>query len=60
METSAKSGENVEKLFVEASKMLFNQYLKIKNMRKDSTKKLNIEKENKDNREIKNDHGCKC
>ena len=28
LETSAKTGDNVEKLFVEASKMLYKQYLK--------------------------------
>ena len=63
MEASAKSGENVEKLFVEASKMLYKQYLKIKNMRKESTKRLNNEKQNKDNKdnkEIQNKKGNGC
>ena len=42
--------------------MLYKQYLKIKNMRKESTKKLNIEKQIKDNKEIqnKNNGGCLC
>jgi len=33
-ETSAKNGENVEKLFVEASKILYNEYSKINNSNK--------------------------
>ena len=57
IETSAKSGENVEKLFVEASKILYKQYLTLKNMKKESTKRLNIEKQNKDNKEIQNKNG---
>ena len=57
IETSAKSGENVEKFFVEASKILYNQYLTLKNMKKESTKRLNIEKQNKDNKEIQNKNG---
>ena len=34
LETSAKNGENVEKLFVEASKILYNEYSKINNFQK--------------------------
>ena len=60
IECSAKSGENVEKLFVEASKMLYKQYLMLTNMKKESTKKLSIEKNNKDNKEIQNKKGNEC
>ena len=64
-ETSAKNGENVEKLFVEASKILYNEYSKINNSNKkrihhhNHTKNNNvvlkksfIEKQEKNN--------CKC
>ena len=45
--------------------MLYKQYLKIKNMRKESTKRLNNEKQNKDNKDnkeiqTKKGNGCIC
>jgi len=64
-ETSAKNGENVEKLFVEASKILYNEYSKINNFQKKKIhhnnsknnnlvlKKSYIEKQKKSN-------NCKC
>lgn len=53
--TSAKTGENVEKLFIEASKMLYKDYISFKNIQKKKEKineisnkiKLKVKEENK-------------
>ncbi len=43
IETSAKTGENVEKLFVEASKILYKEYMEItKNQKKKNKKEQTI------------------
>ena len=43
IETSAKTGENVEKLFVEASKILYKEYMDItKNQKKKNKKEQTI------------------
>ena len=39
IETSAKTGENVEKLFVKASKILYAEYLNLKKNQKKIEKK---------------------
>ena len=59
IETSAKSGENVDILFVEASKILYKQYSILENKRKESNKKLTIEKTNNKDTENKKE-ACHC
>ena len=46
LETSAKTGDNVEKLFVEAAKLLYKEYMILQN-------KMNKKDKNKDNNKIK-------
>jgi len=47
METSAKTGENVEKLFVEASRILYNEYKSINNNNKKKKKDAKKKKKKK-------------
>ena len=62
METSAKTGENVEKLFVEASRILYNEYKSIKKKKKkkkvDANNKLILEKPKKEEEKIQKKCGC--
>ena len=63
LETSAKTGENVQKLFVEASKILYEDYLSFKR-----NNNINKIKSNETNKKIKFDNeenaketkGCIC
>ena len=58
VETSAKTGYNVEKLFVEASKILFKEYLLIKDKtKKKSSKKIILEKDDEEG-ETKKECAC--
>ena len=52
METSAKTGFNVQELFVEAAKLLFEEHSKYKKNIKKTGEKL------KSNREVKKKKGC--
>ena len=60
-EVSAKSGENVEKLFVEASKILYTEYFNLnKNKKKkQENKKIVLETIQKE-AESKKRNGCSC
>lgn len=70
LETSAKNGKNVEKLFIEASKMLYDEYLNltINNKKKaDENTENNAEDDNnnkvelsKTNDKEKPKNKCKC
>ena len=46
LETSARTGDNVEKLFVEAAKLLYKEYMNLQN-------KMNKKDKNNDNNKIK-------
>ena len=61
IETSAKNGNNVKKLFVEASKMLYKEYLTLKKnniKRKESANKIILEESEKNEFESKDN--CIC
>ena len=60
-ETSAKTGENVEKLFVEAAKLLNKEYMNIHNKikQKDKNNNIKLEKKNNKNKE-KGSKNCSC
>ena len=59
METSARTGENVEQLFVEATKLLYKEYMSLQNKmnKKDSNNKIKLEKTTEDNKE---ESKCNC
>ena len=58
IETSARTGYNVEKLFVEASKILFKEYLLIKDKtKKKNSKKIILEKDDEEG-ETKKECAC--
>ena len=62
METSAKTGKNVEKLFVEATKILYKEYMSLqkKMNKKEKTNKIILE-ETIENEENKSGSGiCAC
>ena len=62
METSAKNGKNVKELFVEASKLLYKEYITLKNnniKRKESNNKIILEKSNEKNN-IEKNKKCTC
>ena len=60
-EVSAKSGENVEKLFVEATKILYNEYLDLKSSKKKAQSKNKIVlKEIPKETETKKGNECIC
>ena len=44
METSAKDGNNIEKLFVEIGKILYRDYMKYKKKQKKPNEKVKLEK----------------
>ena len=61
IETSAKNGNNVKELFVEASKMLYKEYLSLKKnntKRKESSNKIIFEESEKNEFESKDN--CIC
>lgn len=58
-EVSAKTGENVEKLFVDSTKLLYNEYLNIKNNKKKNGNKLMLEETRKEI-ELKKGNACIC
>ena len=61
IETSAKNGNNVKELFVEASKMLYKEYLSLKKnntKRKESSNKIILEESEKNEFESKDN--CIC
>ena len=60
-EVSAKSGEKVEELFVEACKILYNESLNLKNTRKrsHSSNKIQLEPMQKE-RQTETGNGCIC
>ena len=60
-EVSAKSGEKVEELFVEACKILYNESLNLKNTRKrsHSSNKIQLEPMQKE-RQTEKGNGCIC
>ena len=60
-EVSAKTGENVEKLFVDSTKLLYNEYLNIKNSKKKNapSNKLMLEETRKEI-ELKKGNACIC
>ena len=58
IESSAKTGLNVEKIFVEAAKLLYKEYQALKNMEKSNKKENNkileeINNNNNNNNKIK-------
>ena len=62
-ETSARTGENVEKLFVEAAKLLNKEYTQIQNKMKQKEKnnnKIKLEKKNEDENKEKEKKNCNC
>ena len=56
METSAKTGFNTQELFVEAAKLLFEDYNKYKSKPKKTGEKLKLENDN--NVEESKKRGC--
>ena len=56
METSAKTGFNTQELFVEAAKILYDDYMKYKKKQKKPNEKVKLEKDNNNNKEKKG--GC--
>ena len=63
IETSAKTGDNVEKLFVECSKILYKEYLSIEKKKKkieENSNKIKLEETNQETHEQDNNNGCKC
>jgi len=57
IETSARTGYNVEKLFVEASKILFKEYLFLKDKTKKKSNKIVLERDDKEG-ETKKECAC--
>ena len=57
IESSAKTAFNSEKIFIQAAKILFNEYETLKNM-KESVKEKNKKLENIQNIENKKKKGC--
>ena len=55
METSAKTGFNTQKLFIEAAKLLYKDYSKYKKKPRKDSEKLKLEKNKNKNDEKK---GC--
>lgn len=63
IETSAKTGENVEKLFVECCKILYKEYLSIEQKKKkieENNNKIKLEDTNQETNEQQNSNGCLC
>ena len=57
IETSARTGYNVEKLFVEASKILFKEYSFLKDKTKKKSNKIVLERDDKEG-ETKKECAC--
>ena len=62
METSARTGENVEKLFVEATKLLYKEYMSIqkKMTKKEKNNKIKLEETNEEEQNENDNKSCNC
>ena len=56
METSAKTGFNTQELFVQAAKVLYEDYMLYKRKQRRPSEKVKLEKDNNNNKEKKS--GC--
>ena len=62
IETSAKTGENVEKLFVDATKLLYKEYMSMQNkmIRKEKNNKIKLEETNEEEENENENKACFC
>ena len=59
METSAKTGFNTQELFVQAAKVLYEDYMLYKKKQRRPSEKVKLEKDNKNNNKEKKGGCCK-